>query len=162
FCETEGVAGSIERAGNDRRMAKAHLKVHMGGIATAIEFYHSAQTPNLIVVESREEPRKLLASLTELAEVCDSSSEVVVIGRHNDVRRCREPVRFAISDYVVAPISRAAILPLISSLFVDPAAEPLGRSVAFIGGKGGVGSSTLAHNVGWAMSSLFSSEVVVA
>jgi pilus assembly protein CpaE len=162
FCETEGVAGSIERAGNDRRMAKAHLKVHMGGIATAIEFYHSAQTPNLIVVESREEPRKLLASLTQLAEVCDSSSKVVVIGHYNDVWLYRELVRFGISEYVVAPISMADILSVISSIFVDPAAEPLGRSVAFIGAKGGVGSSTLAHNVGWAMSSLFSSEVVVA
>jgi pilus assembly protein CpaE len=143
-------------------MAKAHLKVHMGGIATAIEFYHSAQTPNLIVVESREEPRKLLASLTQLAEVCDSSSKVVVIGHYNDVWLYRELVRFGISEYVVAPISMADILSVISSIFVDPAAEPLGRSVAFIGAKGGVGSSTLAHNVGWAMSSLFSSEVVVA
>ena len=34
-------------------MAKAHLKVHMGGIATAIEFYQSAPTPNLIILESR-------------------------------------------------------------------------------------------------------------
>ncbi|TIS31298.1 MAG: CtpF protein, partial [Mesorhizobium sp.] len=41
FCETEGVANPIGRAGEDRRMAKAHLKVHMGGIATAIEFYQS-------------------------------------------------------------------------------------------------------------------------
>ena len=39
FCETESVANPIERAGDDRRMAKAHLKVHMGGVATAIEFY---------------------------------------------------------------------------------------------------------------------------
>ncbi|TKB08696.1 MAG: CtpF protein, partial [Mesorhizobium sp.] len=38
FCETEGVANPVERAGEDRRMAKAHLKVHMGGIPTAIEF----------------------------------------------------------------------------------------------------------------------------
>src|SRR5690606_28782171 len=50
FCETEAVAGAIERAGGDRRMAKTHLKVHMGGIATAVEFYQSAQTPNLIIV----------------------------------------------------------------------------------------------------------------
>ena len=39
FCETEGIANPIERAADDRRMSKAHLKVHMGGIATAIEFY---------------------------------------------------------------------------------------------------------------------------
>ena len=51
FCETDGVAQPIERAGEDRRMSKAHLKVHMGGVATAIEFYQSAPTPNLIVLE---------------------------------------------------------------------------------------------------------------
>ncbi len=32
FCETEGVANPVERAGEDRRMTKAHLKVHMGGV----------------------------------------------------------------------------------------------------------------------------------
>ena len=49
-----------------------------------------------------------------------------------------------------------------SAIFVDPEAEPIGRSIAFIGAKGGVGSSTIAHNVAWAMSTLFKSEVVVA
>src|SRR5690606_24666687 len=73
FCETESIANPISRAASDRRMAKAHLKVHMGGIATAIEFYQSAQTPNLIIVESREEPKQLIASLTRMAEVCDPS-----------------------------------------------------------------------------------------
>src|SRR5690606_30068339 len=53
FCETESVASPIERAGEDRRMAKAHLKVHMGGIPTAIEFYQTAPTPNLMILESR-------------------------------------------------------------------------------------------------------------
>lgn len=162
FCETETVAGSIERAGSDRRMARTHLKVHMGGIATAIEFYHSAQTPNLIIVESHEEPTQLIARLGQLAEVCDPSSKVVVIGHYNDVWLYRELIRFGISEYVVAPVSMADILSVISSIFVDPAAEPLGRSVAFIGAKGGVGSSTLAHNVAWTVSNLFSSEVVVA
>src|SRR5690606_34086517 len=73
FCETEAVASPIERAGEDRRMSKAHLKVHMGGIPTAIEFYQSAATPNLIILESRAEPKEMLASLRELAEVCDPS-----------------------------------------------------------------------------------------
>jgi pilus assembly protein CpaE len=63
---------------------------------------------------------------------------------------------------VVAPISMADIVAVISAIFVDPEAAPIGRSIAFIGAKGGVGSSTIAHNVAWAMSSLFKSEVVVA
>lgn len=162
FCETESVAGPIERAGEDRRMSKAHLKVHMGGVATAIEFYHTAPTPNLIILESRSEPKALLASLRDLSEVCDPSSKVVIIGHYNDVGLYRELIRSGISEYVVAPISMVDVVSIISSIFVDPEADPIGRSIAFIGAKGGVGSSTIAHNVAWSMSTLFSSEVMVA
>ena len=152
FCETEGVANPVERAGEDRRMAKAHLKVHMGGIATAIEFYQSAPTPNLILLESRSEPKQLLEQLAQLSEYCDPSSKVVVIGHYNDVGLYRELIRSGISEYVIAPVSMADIVSVVSSIFVDPEAEPIGRSIAFIGAKGGVGSSTIAHNVAWAMS----------
>ena len=98
----------------------------------------------------------------QLAEFCDPSTKVVVIGHYNDVWLYRELIRSGISEYVVAPISMADIVGVIASIFVDPDAEPLGRSIAFIGAKGGVGSSTIAHNVAWAMSTLFESEVVVA
>jgi pilus assembly protein CpaE len=162
FCETEGVAGPIERAADDRRMARTHLKVHMGGIATAIEFYQSAPTPNLIIVESRREPREMIEQLRQLAEHCDPSTKVIVIGHYNDVWLYRELIRSGISEYVVAPISMADVVSVVASIFGDPEADPIGRSIAFIGAKGGVGSSTIAHNVGWAMSTLFKSEVVVA
>jgi pilus assembly protein CpaE len=162
FCETESVANPITRAGEDRRMAKAHLKVHMGGIATAIEFYQTSPTPNLIILESRREPKELIEALRQLAEYCDPSTKVVVIGHYNDVWLYRELIRSGISEYVVAPISMADIVGVISSIFVDPEADPIGRSIAFIGAKGGVGSSTIAHNLAWSMSTLFGSEVVVA
>ncbi|MBB6469690.1 AAA family ATPase [Aminobacter carboxidus] len=162
FCETESVAGPIGRAGEDRRMAKAHLQVHMGGIDTAIEVYSGAPTPNLIILESRSEPKSLLEGLHRLSEYCDPSSKVVVIGHYNDVSLYRELIRSGISEYVVAPVSTADVVSVISSIFVDPDAEPIGRAIAFVGAKGGVGSSTIAHNVAWAMSSLFKSEVIVA
>jgi pilus assembly protein CpaE len=162
FCETESVANPITRGGEDRRMAKAHLKVHMGGIATAIEFYQTSPTPNLIILESRREPKELIEALRQLAEYCDPSTKVVVIGHYNDVWLYRELIRSGISEYVVAPISMADIVGVISSIFVDPEADPIGRSIAFIGAKGGVGSSTIAHNLAWSMSTLFGSEVVVA
>lgn len=162
FCETESVAGPIERASEDRRMAKAHVKSHMGGIPTAVEFYQSAPTPNLIIVESRSEPKEMLAALNQLAEVCDPSTKVVVIGHYNDVWLYRELIRSGVSEYIVAPISMADIVSVIASIFVDPEADPIGKAIAFIGAKGGVGSSTIAHNVAWTMSSSFETEVVVA
>jgi pilus assembly protein CpaE len=162
FCETDGVAIPIGRASEDRRMAKAHLHLHMGGIRAAVELYQNGPTPDLIVLESRAEPKQMVAELTELAHCCDPASKVIVIGHYNDVWLYRQLIRSGISEYVVAPISMADIISVISSIYIDPAAEPIGRSIAFIGAKGGVGSSTLAHNVAWAMSTLFASEVVVA
>lgn len=162
FCDTESVSNPIERAGEDRRMAKTHLKVHMGGVATAVEFYQTAATPNLVIVESSAEPREMLASLEQLAEVCDPSTKVIIVGHYNDVWLYRELMRAGISEYVVAPISMADIVSVIANIFVDPTAEPLGHSIAFVGAKGGVGSSTIAHNVAWAISNLFENEVVVA
>ena len=162
FCETESVAKPIERAADDRRMAKTHLKVHMGGLDAALDYYGSAPTPNLIVLESRAEPKEMLESLQRLADVCDPSTKVIIIGHYNDVWLYRELIRAGVSEYVVAPVSLADIVAIISQIFVDPEAEPLGKSIAFVGAKGGVGSSTIAHNVGWMMSSAFSSDVVVA
>lgn len=162
FCETEGVAKPIERAGEDRRMARAHLKVHMGGIETAVEFYQSASTPNLIILESSAAPNALLEQLSHLSAVCDPGSKVLVIGHSNDVWLYRELLRRGISEYIVAPVSLADILAVLSSIFLDPHAAPLGKSMAFIGAKGGVGSSTIAHNVAWTISNLFKNDVILA
>ena len=35
-------------------MAKAHLRVQMGGIAAAVEAYRSSPTPNVIMIEIGE------------------------------------------------------------------------------------------------------------
>jgi pilus assembly protein CpaE len=41
FCETVETAAAVQSAGEDRRLAKAHLKIQMGGMAAAIEAYRS-------------------------------------------------------------------------------------------------------------------------
>jgi pilus assembly protein CpaE len=162
FCVSDGVAKPIERMAADRRMAKTHMKVMMGGVDTALEFYQSAPTPNLIILESAAEPRGLLQQLEQMSSVCDPNTKVVVIGHYNDVTLYRELIRAGVSEYMVAPISVADTIAVISGIFVDPESAPLGRSIAFIGAKGGVGSSTLAHNAAWSISNLFQNEVMIA
>ena len=152
FCESPDVAAAIEAAAADRRMARAHVKVHAGGITAASEFYQAAATPNLIIVESKLPRERLDAELDSLSQVCDAGTKVVVIGHVNDVNLYRSLIHRGISEYLVVPIDLMRIIRTVSDLFVDRAASPLGRTIAFIGGKGGVGSSMLAHNVAWAMS----------
>jgi pilus assembly protein CpaE len=44
FCETVETAAAVQAAGEDRRLAKAHLKIQMGGMTAALEAYRSART----------------------------------------------------------------------------------------------------------------------
>jgi pilus assembly protein CpaE len=151
FCETVETAAAIQAAGEDRRLGKAHLKIQMGGIVAAVEAYSSSPTPNVIIIESETRDADLLAGLDSLAEVCDAGTRVVVIGRQNDVLLYRELVRRGISDYLIAPLGALDVVRAISGLFASPDAKPVGRVIAVIGAKGGVGASTVAHNIAWAV-----------
>ena len=161
FCETVETAAAVQSAGEDRRLAKAHLKIQMGGMAAAIEAYSNAPTPNVIVLET-EGRADILAGLDQLATVCDAGTRVVVIGRMNDVVLYRELVRRGVSDYVIAPVTPIDVVRAICGLFSMAEAKPVGRVIAVVGAKGGVGASTIAHNVAWAIARDLALDSVVA
>jgi pilus assembly protein CpaE len=150
FCETVETAAVVQSAGEDRRLGKAHLKIQMGGMAAAIEAYRTAPTPNVIILET-EGRGDILAGLDQLATVCDPGTRVVVIGSVNDVAPYRELVRRGVNDYVIGPVEPLDVVRSICSLFSASEAVAVGRMIAIVGAKGGVGASTIAHNVAWAI-----------
>ena len=150
FCETVATAATVQSAAEDRRLTKAHLSVHMGGVAAAIEAYHKAPTPNVIVLETQEQTN-ILAGLDELAGVCDPGTRVIVIGSANDLAPYRELVRRGVNDYVIGPVQVLDVVRSICSLFSASEAVTVGRMIAVMGAKGGVGASTVAHNAAWAI-----------
>ena len=150
FCASVAVATTVRAASEDRRLGKAHLSVHMGGLAAAIETYHTAPTPNVIVLET-EPDRDILEGLDELATVCDAGTRVVVIGGAHDVTPYRELVRRGVSDYVIGPVGPLDVVRAICGLYSSSEAVAVGRIIAVVGAKGGVGASTVAHNVAWAI-----------
>ncbi|HBF31512.1 CtpF protein [Rhizobium sp.] len=162
FCLSEDVLAVMEECSRDRRMTKVSMRVTSGGISAAVNMFSGAPTPNLIILESEARAENLLPELAPLAEVCDPSTRVIVVGHFNDIALYRELMRNGVSDYIVAPVSMADVIGALSTIFIDPDAEPLGRSIAFIGAKGGVGSSTIAHNTAFMIASLFSSETILA
>src|SRR6476660_3271232 len=161
FCETVETAAAVQSAGEDRRLGKAHLKIQMGGMAAATEAYRTAPTPNVIILET-EGRNDILTGLDQLATVCDSGTRVIVIGRLNDVALYRELVRRGVSDYVLAPVSALDVVRSVCGLFNTPEAKAVGRIIAIVGAKGGVGASTIAHNVAWAIARDLALDSVVA
>ncbi len=161
FCETPETTALLESAAVDRRLSKTHMTMHMGGLPKAVDHFQTAATPNLIIIEALDGGPSLFAQLGELAEVCDPSTKVIVLGRSNDIGLYRELMRQGISDYIVRPRSPLQIIKSIATLYVDPAAPPIGKTIAFVGARGGSGSSTLAHNVAWCAAEEMQSDTVI-
>ena len=151
FCEFPDTGAALQRAGADRRLSKAHLQVQLGGIAAAVEHYSGQVTPNLLIVETRLTGEEALNELDSLAEVCDPATKVVVVGRVNDDSLYRELMRRGASEYLVAPLAPLQLIEVISGLYTDRDSAPIGKVVAFVAARGGAGSSTLSHNVAWAI-----------
>ncbi|MFY8153388.1 MAG: AAA family ATPase [Hyphomicrobiales bacterium] len=162
FCETPGVAATMQAAIADRRMDKAHARIHMGGPAAAVEAFRSAPTPNIIVLETVADASSLIGHLDTLSESCDAGTKVIVIGHVNDVQLYRDLIRRGVSEYLIAPLGTLDVLKTLSELYVAPGARNLGRIIAVMGAKGGVGASTVSHNVAWAIArNLDASTVIV-
>ena len=68
YCASVANATAVRAASEDRRLGKAHLTVHMGGLAAAIDAYHTAPTPNVILLET-EPGRDILEGLDEMLTV---------------------------------------------------------------------------------------------
>ena len=105
---------------------------------------------------------QLVGALEQLAESCDSGTKVVIIGHMNDIGLYRELIRRGVSDYLITPMDTLRFIGAISELYNAPGAEPVGRTVAVTGLKGGVGASTVAHNVAWGIARTLNISTVIA
>ena len=161
FAERQDTLAAAERAGQDRRMSRATTQIRVGGIPGAVEAYNHEPTPPLIVVECLQDPQTLLFQVDRLAEVCDAGTKVVVIGATNDIILFRELMKRGVSEYLVAPIQPLTLIAAIGGLFADPAQPFVGRSIAFVGARGGAGASSVAHNTAYAMSERIGANTVI-
>ena len=161
FAERQDTLAAAERAGQDRRLSRATTQIRIGGVAAAVEAYQHEPTPPLIVVECMKDPQTLLWEVDQLAEVCDAGTKVVVVGATNDILLFRELMRRGVSEYLVAPLQPLQLISAIGNLFADPAQPFVGRSIAFVGARGGTGSSSVAHNTAYAMSERIGANTVI-
>ena len=161
FCDRPDTAGSIQASSRDWRMKRTNLNVYMGGLPAAVEFYRNENTPSLILIESGMRGPELFGQLESLAAVCDSGTKVVVIGASNDIRLYRELLDKGVSDYLVPPFHPLTLIRSLSELYADPDKPYIGRVAAFFGAKGGVGSSTMAHNIAWTLSTTHSQDTTL-
>jgi pilus assembly protein CpaE len=151
FFEQPSTGQLVETASQDRRMRRADLELIPGGVAAAIGYLSENVTPNLLIVESSLPAAEMLGQIDALAEHCDAGVQVMVIGAMNDIALYRQLVARGVSEYLVPPVTPLQFIRTVSSLFVDPEKPFVGKSISVVGAKGGVGASTVAHNLAWSI-----------
>ncbi len=151
FYEREETRSLMLLCAQDRRMGRATIECIPGGIAAAVADLRANATPNLLMVESSAQASQVIHEIDTLAEHCDEHVKVLVIGAVNDIPLYRQLVARGVSEYLVPPFQPLQIIRSISTLFADPDAPFLGKQISVVGAKGGVGASTIAHNLAWAL-----------
>jgi pilus assembly protein CpaE len=162
FPSSPDLALTLDRLRQDPLFSRSQIEIGSGGLAGAIEHYRTNSTPQVLIVEESADEAVMRNRLEHLAEVCVAETHVIVIGHMNDIATYRRLLSLGIGDYLVGPVSPAQIAATIETLFADPQASPKGRLIAFAGSRGGVGSSTLAHNTAWMLSRPMGEEVIAA
>lgn len=161
FVASQETADAIEGAREDRMLLRSNLIVQQGGIAAAVSYLSEHETPPVLLVETTASGDALFQELEGLANVCAPNTRVFLVGRSNDIELYRTLIREGISDYLIGPLTTEQFLQSFRDTFTEADAAQAGRVIAFAGARGGVGSSVLAHHVGFALTQLYSDQVVV-
>jgi len=123
-----------------------------GGIAKAIQFLGVERSPESIIVDISGADMPA-SRVHDLAQVCEPGVTVIAIGDHNDIGLYRDLVQAGVSEYIVKPATpqllAKALFPQPSVAEGNPISRKLGKMVAFVGARGGVGATTLAINLAW-------------
>jgi pilus assembly protein CpaE len=126
--------------------------VMRGGIAKAIQHLAGERSPLTLIVDLSGVDLPV-ARIHDLADVCEPRVTVIALGDHNDVELYRDLIQAGVSDYLVKPITRQRLAKALAAKSgvgdSSPINQKLGKVVALIGARGGVGTTTLAANLAW-------------
>ena len=128
-------------------------RVVRGTVADATRRLADVPTPKQLVVEisGSADP---LADMASLAEVCDEGTQVIALGDINDVELYRSLIASGVHDYLVKPVSAEAMAAALTRAGPGQQGEPapkMGRLIAVVGARGGVGATTIATNLAWTL-----------
>ncbi len=125
--------------------------VKQGDIKSATEFLKNNPSPTLLLVEITS-AGEAKAQLDGLAEVCSPDTKVIVIGTVNEYSFFCWLMDIGISSYLLKPMTEqvldgAYVKSVTRTAVQSTSAKQLGKIIALVGARGGVGSTTLAINL---------------
>jgi pilus assembly protein CpaE len=135
-----------------------NVNIREGGAESALLHIQAGEVPSFLLVDIGDsgDPAGAMAAI---AKQCNGNARIVAIGLVNDVGLYRRLMEMGVSDYLVKPVSGAALSNAIQNASHgmargeqrEPVRAKTARIVAMIGARGGVGATTLAASAAWTM-----------
>ncbi len=161
FVVNEDTAAAIQKLSVDRRLARSKIAVYSGGMEGAATYLAENQTPQLVIVEATESGDALVAALGELAQVCDAEAKVILIGDSNDITLYKRLMAVGLSEYFPSGVTTEELIATVENFYSTDDTAGLGRTIAFVGARGGVGSSSVAANTAYCLANQVEEEVIL-
>jgi pilus assembly protein CpaE len=133
-------------------MMLPHASIRRGDVKQTIKYLGEHRSPKLLLIDlsGSELP---LSDINGLADVCEPGVTVITIGDRNDCGLFRDLLAHGVADYLVKPVNPAllqrSILGATEQHSVVKGHAKLGKLVAVMGARGGVGTTTVATSVAW-------------
>jgi len=162
FCHAEQTSNAAKALAEQRAFARCKIAVRDGGLARAVTHFADHPSPHLIIVEDDGDTSTLQSRLDALAQVVEPGRKLIVVGAVNDISVYRRIVSLGVTDYLVSPLSLEGMMDAIERAAHDPKGPERCKFVAVTGARGGVGASTIAHNMAWAAAKRINLRTILA
>jgi pilus assembly protein CpaE len=146
---------------NDWRFARVEIIVEEGDVVTAIEAYREISSHDVVIVQTDTIDESFAKRLEDLGAHCHEGTAAIVIGPVNDVYLYRRMIDTGISDYLVSPVKADILADVLAKTLINSLGVSDSRLIAFIGAKGGVGTSALAHAAAWGISDMLGQKTIL-
>ncbi|MBR1140388.1 MULTISPECIES: CpaE family protein [Bradyrhizobium] len=150
FVSDQDSEGVIRQSLSDLGIDDAEFK--KGTVETATAYLATQPSPRLLFVDLSgvDDP---VVHIYELADRCEPSVSVVVIGDRNDIILYRDLKNAGVSEYFFKPLIIDAVKATCNRILNDgrehSPSQRTGKLVFVIGVRGGVGATTIAANAAW-------------
>ncbi|NJO36386.1 MAG: AAA family ATPase [Rhizobiales bacterium] len=150
FCADSNTHAAVDRVISE--MMLPHASIRRGTVKDAIKYLSNHPSPKLLLVDITGSDLPL-SDIDSLANVCEPGVSVVAIGERNDCGLFRDLLHHGVTDYLVKPLLPALLQRAISNVSEHgeqpKASSKLGKLVAVVGARGGVGATTIATSLSW-------------
>lgn len=136
-------------------------RIISGGIEEAILNLRTSMFSKILVVDCSKS-LVITSDIQKIINICSPETVILAIGIRNDISLFRDLININVVDYLVKPINPNILAhSLANALHKGTQHKRTGKVIAFIGAKGGVGTTTIATNTAYVLSHTTSRKIAI-